>query len=434
MIQAPCRIRHIDLQDGVPALPAEPGYASVLLIFRWGRLVLGSHCIEAKELPLPVTAVTHMAARIVAPAVGARLLDHGFQAPLPVLGRRMPDDPPPGLAALLRLEQPLHATAAADAAHQDGVARPKASLIICTRARAQALMRCLASVWDADELDEILVVDNSTGDPETRKVVAAFPSVRYLVEPRAGLSAARNAGLAATSGEIVLFTDDDVEIEPGWAAALLSAFGRPEVMAATGLILPAALDTPAQLAFEYALGGFDRGYRAKEFDRAFFAATTGIGVPVWLIGSGANMAFRRAAFARVGLFDERLGAGASGCSEDSELWYRLLAAGYVCRYEPGAVVRHHHRADWPALTRQLRDYTRGHVVALFVQYWQHGHAGELRRALLHLPRYYLWLVKEGLRRGFGIRQRLLPVELAGWLAGLRAAWALRRGGRGAADA
>ena len=87
------------------------------------------------------------------------------------------------------------------------------------------------------------------------------------------------------------------------------------------------------------------------------------------------MAFRREAFERVGLFDERLGAGAAGCSEDSELWYRLLAEGHQCRYAPTAVVFHYHRTHWEELRHQTYSYMRGHVAALFFQFDRYRHWG-----------------------------------------------------------
>jgi GT2 family glycosyltransferase len=430
-IEAPCRIRHIDLARGIPALPVEPDCKSLLVFFWWGRLPLGSHGLSATELPLPSTAVANLAARLITPAVGDRALEHGFKAMLPVYRQRLPEDPAPDLATLLQLVRPLDTLVRSAAAHPGGTAsvRPRVSLIICTRNRPQALARCLASVAAARGVDEILVVDNAPGDPATRRVVEEFSGIAYLAEARPGLSVARNAGLAATRGDIVLFTDDDVVIEPDWPLAMVRAFEDPAVMAVTGLVLPAELESAAQVAFERDLGGFGRGFRALDFDGRFFAAMTSRGVPVWLIGSGANMGFRREAFEKVGLFDERLGAGASGCSEDSEMWYRLLAAGGHCRYEPAAVVHHYHRADWTGLTRQLRDYTRGHVVALFVQYWRWRHRGDVRRVFTSMPYYYLWLLKEGCRRGFGPRQRLLPAEIVGWCAGLKAAFALWRAGR-----
>ena len=80
----------------------------------------------------------------------------------------------------------------------------------------------------------------------------------------------------------------------------------------------------------------------------------------------------------VGGFDERLGAGAAGCSEDSELWYRLLAAGHTVPYEPAAVVFHHHRSDVEAVRRQAAAYLEGHVAALFIQFARrYRHLGNL---------------------------------------------------------
>jgi len=112
------------------------------------------------------------------------------------------------------------------------------------------------------------------------------------------------------------------------------------------------------------------------------------GVPVWRIGAGANMAFRRKVFSRIGLFDERLGAGASGCSEDSEFWYRMLAAGMSIAYEPRAVVWHSHRADRNAFRSQMKQYMRGHVAALLVQFEKHRHFGNIRRLFTTIPYAY----------------------------------------------
>ncbi len=123
------------------------------------------------------------------------------------------------------------------------------------------------------------------------------------------------------------------------------------------------------------------------------------GVPVWRIGAGANMAFRREVFRRVGLFDTRLGAGASGCSEDSEMWYRILAARMAIGYEPRAVVWHRHRIDSTAFRKQMVQYMRGHVVALLVQFEKYRHVGNIRRLCTQLPYHYLHRVKRSARRG-----------------------------------
>jgi GT2 family glycosyltransferase len=134
-----------------------------------------------------------------------------------------------------------------------------------------------------------------------------------------------------------------------------------------------------------------------------------------MIGAGANMAFRRPVFDQLGFFDERLGAGAAGCSEDSEFWYRMLDAGLSIRYEPLAVVQHFHRIDEEGFSNQMEAYMRGHVFALLVQYEKTRHSGNLRRLFLSLPRYY-WGVARG--RLAGGERGTLRAEIRGCLSGL----------------
>ena len=207
-------------------------------------------------------------------------------------------------------------------------------------------------------------------------------------------------GSSHATSDLIAFTDDDVVVHPGWIGAIREAFVDRGVMAVTGLVLPAELATAAQYAFQTDVLGWGWGYRALDFDRTFFDATKDVGVPAWRLGAGANMAFRREAFDRVGLFDERLGAGASGCSEDSELWYRLLAEGHRCRYWPSAVVLHHHRADWDGLRHQMYSYMRGHVAALFVQFERYRHWGNVYRAFVALPWYLATLAFHTGKRWF----------------------------------
>jgi SAM-dependent methyltransferase/GT2 family glycosyltransferase len=203
-----------------------------------------------------------------------------------------------------------------------------------------------------------------------------------------GLSRARNSGVLRSSGEIVAFTDDDVLVHPRWLLGIWRAFSQDTVFGVAGLVLPAELETESQIRFEADFGGFNRGYRPITFDSYFFNSMLDRGVPVWRIGAGANMAFRRNVFTQIGLFDERLGAGASGCSEDSEFWYRMLAAGMSIAYEPRAVVWHSHRVDRDAFRGQMKQYMRGHVAALLVQFEKHRHFGNIRRLFTTIPYAY----------------------------------------------
>ena len=178
------------------------------------------------------------------------------------------------------------------------------SLVICTRNRPADLARCLASLaGQTYQPTEIIVVDNGSAGNQTREAAQAF-GVHYIREDRTGLDIARTTGAQAAVGDIVAYTDDDVEVHPRWLERLVAAFDRPEIAAVTGLVLPACLDTPAQQIFE-AHWGFGRGFERIDFDHRFYASTRNRGCPAWRIGAGANMAFRRSIFDVVGFFSTR---------------------------------------------------------------------------------------------------------------------------------
>jgi GT2 family glycosyltransferase len=333
-------------------------------------------------------------------------------------------DRPVGSTWVRPAEDPVAAVrgltaAAVPVRHEADPARVPASVsvVICTRDRPDELARCLASLpLQSRTADEVIVVDNASTGPETREVALAA-GVHYIREDRPGLDIARNTGLLAATSAVVAYTDDDTELHPRWLERLVAAFDDPAVLAVTGLVLPARLDTEAQWIFE-ARWGFGRGFERIDFGQAFYRAKRAYGCPAWEIGAGANMAFRREVVERVGLFDERLDVGAAGCSGDSEYWYRILAAGGTCRYEPSAVVFHHHRATMAGLSSQIFHYMRGHVAALLVQYERTGDVGNLRRAFLSLPWYYLRRALRRLVREPDEGDCLLSREAGGALAGL----------------
>lgn len=418
-LYSPLSIRHVDLAQGLPPLGEVPPGHGVLLVLWWHDLPLGQLELSGRELGITAPVLRQLVAQAAAPAIGQRLFAAGFDPPLPEKRPSRTASAAPPATRLVRLTQPLARLPDPDE-HPQPV---RVSVCICTRERPAPLERSLRAVTRlAPPPCEVLVVDNAPTTTATRDVVAGFPEMRYVVEPQLGLSSARNSAIRCAEGEVVAFTDDDVEVSPSWVGRIRDAFSDPDVMAVTGLVLPASLRTDGELVFEKHLGGFGHDYRSQTFDRAFFRGMRAKGVPVWRIGAGANMAFRRRAFDLVGEFDERLGAGAAGCSEDSELWYRLLEAGWRCRYEPAAVVMHHHRSDLAGVREQSRYYLKGHVAALFVQFGRHRHPGNLRRAFFALPRYYcqrtVW--------AFVAPDPTLGAELPGYAAGLaHLTWALR---------
>lgn len=295
---------------------------------------------------------------------------------------------------------------------------PTVSVVVATRDRARHLRRCLQDLHRCDPpADEIIVVDNASQSSQTREVVAGFPGVRYVLESRVGLDIARNTGAQAACADVVAYVDDDVHVYPQWVSCIRNAFDDDSVMALTGLVLPRQLETRAQWIFE-SDWGFNRGYHGKDFGPDYFRRHRLSGVPAWEVGAGANMAFRREVFDRIGYFDVRLDVGAAGCSGDSEYWYRVMAAGLKCRYDPRVVVDHRHRETMADLERQLFAYMRGHTAALLVQFERHRHWGNLVRLGFWLPLYYLKRIVQRLVLGPSDSFASIRHELHGCLSGV----------------
>jgi GT2 family glycosyltransferase len=396
-----CRIVHVDLLKPFPSLPLEKDKEGAYVYFWCQGLPLGRKILASSELPLSSRGLLDEAIRSVLPALAHYWSVNTGPAPL-------------DFSALSGLDRPLERLR--ERLAPDDVGEP-ISLVICTRDRPAHLRECLRSLERLSERpEEILVVDNASRTGETREVVSEFPGVRYVFEPRPGLDRARNTGFRQSSGAIIAYTDDDVVVHPDWIKRLRRGFADPSVWAVTGPALPAALATEAQVAFE-TFWSFDRRYQPVLFTPEFARQTRSRSTPAWIIGAGANMAFRRQAFLVLGGFDKRLDVGAAGCGGDSEFWYNLLARGKTCRYEPSAVVFHTHRRDWKDLESQIFHYMRGHVTALLIQFEKHRHWGNLRRLFISLPFYWARLFFRGCRRGFSPRHRFLSKELAGSLSG-----------------
>ena len=265
----------------------------------------------------------------------------------------------------------------------------KLSIVICTRNRPQAIDDCVGALLNSFDLDfELIVVDNAPDDDSTEQIIKKYPTVKYVKEPRKGLDVARNTGARYATHNIVAYTDDDVIVDPNWTSLLKTTFQDPKTMAVTGLVIPVSLKTKAQYIFEKDWG-FNKGYLPQVFGQKYFADNVSIGVPAWDIGAGANMAFRREVFDLVGWFDERLDVGASGCSGDSEFWYRIMAEGFQCNYYPQLFVYHQHRENMASLKSQIFNYMRGQVSSVLVQYENYHHDGDLFRIKKSLPNYYV---------------------------------------------
>lgn len=305
------------------------------------------------------------------------------------------------------------------------------TVVVCTRDRPDRLDGCLAALRAADyPAFELVVVDNASLGDDTR-AVAERHGARCVREDHPGLDWARNRGIAEAAHPIVAFTDDDVRVDRGWLRALGAAFREPDVMAATGLIAPAELETEAQTRFELDYGGMVQALHRRVVRRGNLRKWDVLWAGSY--GAGANMAFRREVFDKVGLFDVALDVGTpSGGGGDLEMLQRVVARGHALVYEPAAVVWHHHRREMPELQRQIFDNGRGFACYLLT-------AARTRTfhplAIAHFAlRPWLggWLLRRLLRpRGFP--RRLVAAELAGALLGPYYYLATRRHARAVAE-
>ena len=221
------------------------------------------------------------------------------------------------------------------------------SVVVSTYNRAATLRGALASLLalgPESPSHEIVIVDNNSTD-DTRAVVESMAQerggrLRYVFEPKQGVSHGRNAGAAAARGAVLAFTDDDVRPAPGWLAAIARVFAdRPDVAYAGGPVRPIwPAEPPAWLTdwFWSPLALIDYGPDGYEVQREPFRCFV-----------AANLAVRKAAFDAVGGFDPRYqhAPGAVTASEDHELQIRLLDAGYRGWYDPSVEMRAEVQSD-----------------------------------------------------------------------------------------
>jgi glycosyltransferase involved in cell wall biosynthesis len=203
-----------------------------------------------------------------------------------------------------------------------------ATIVVCTRNRPASLRRCLEGIAGLERApDEVIVVDNTSGDPATKATAQGFGAV-YTIEPNLGLSRARNRGLAESHSEIVAYLDDDATPDIHWLGFMLEPFKDPQVTTVTGRIV-----TPQSRI----------GNSARQTTRSLCSKD-----PEWFgiatfggLGLGSNMAFRREACAGRKIFDERLGRGAPfEIAEENYAFAFLLSQGHTAVYLPDAVVFH----------------------------------------------------------------------------------------------
>jgi glycosyltransferase involved in cell wall biosynthesis len=215
-------------------------------------------------------------------------------------------------------------------------------VVIPTYNRSTLLPKAVGSLLDARVPPalqvQIIVVDNNSTD-DTKAVITELAQqsngrVSYVFEKQQGRSPALNAGIAAATGDLIGFIDDDEEIDASWYETILSAFTDNDVDFIGGPYVPRfETEVPAWLPKEYTavVGIVDGGDKVVSFDDSY---------PGILMGG--NAVFKRETLQRVGPYSTALGRTATrllSC-EDHDMYQRLRALGARGLYLPQLIVYH----------------------------------------------------------------------------------------------
>jgi GT2 family glycosyltransferase len=237
--------------------------------------------------------------------------------------------PKPALAAVSR--------ALADAPFIADATWPKVSVVVCAYNAAGTMDECLSSL-DALRYPnyEVIVVNDGSRDT-TGEIAKRYARARVIDVPNGGLSAARNVGLTAATGEIVAYTDSDVRVDPDWLTYLVRPFLTSDVVGVGGPNVVPTDDPWMSQCVARAPGG---PVHVMLDDRVAEH------VP------GCNMAFRRDALLAIDGFNPvYVRAG-----DDVDICWRLQARKQVVGFAPGALVWHRHRSSVRSFWKQQVGY------------------------------------------------------------------------------
>jgi glycosyltransferase involved in cell wall biosynthesis len=255
---------------------------------------------------------------------------------------------------------------------------PLISAIICTHNREEYLGAAIDSLL-AQTLDnyEIIVVDNASTDRtaeiakarvnHTSGTASGTAQVRYIYEPKLGLSVARNRGSSEAKGAILAYLDDDAEASVGWLAELVAVFEQNERVAIAGgkvtLIWPPNAQPPHWLSADLSsgLGAYDLG------DKLIYIQSPS------LTPRGLNYAVRKQFLQDIGGFDTHLGRVGKNLlsNEEQQLTRLALDRGFKVAYVPSALAAHNvaparmkpgwflSRSWWQGISESYREQASG---------------------------------------------------------------------------
>jgi glycosyltransferase involved in cell wall biosynthesis len=214
---------------------------------------------------------------------------------------------------------------------------PKVSVVVASYNGARTLEACLTSLGKLNYPDyEVILVDDGSTD-DTQDIAQRYPKVRNIRQSNRGLSAARNAGIAAATGEIVAFTDSDCRADEDWLYYLVK-----------------------DLLTDNFVGIGGHNFLPPEDSRVAAAVLVSPGGPAHVMLTdrvaehipGCNMAFYKWALDEIGGFDHVF----RRAGDDVDVCWRLQERGYKIGFSPAGFVWHYRRSTVKAYRKQQEGY------------------------------------------------------------------------------
>jgi O-antigen biosynthesis protein len=236
---------------------------------------------------------------------------------------------------------------------------PKVSVVVCAYNAERTMDRCLASLEKLQYPNHEVIVVNDGSTDDTRKICERYDFIRLINQENKGLSAARNVGLEASTGEIIAYTDSDCMVDPDWLTYLVARFQSSSFAAVGGPNLPPPDDCLVASCVAVSPGAPAHVLLDDEVAEH---------IP------GCNMAFRRETLEAISGFDPLFRTA----GDDVDVCWRLQNKGYKIGFSPAAVVWHFRRNTVRDYIKQQRGYGKAEALLCFKHPYRFNVLGQSR--------------------------------------------------------
>ncbi|MGH7773465.1 MAG: glycosyltransferase [Candidatus Binatia bacterium] len=236
---------------------------------------------------------------------------------------------------------------------------PKVSVIVCAYNGKRTMDNCLASLKKLNYPNYEVIVVNDGSTDGTLEIAKRYDYVRLISHENKGLSAARNTGITAATGDIIAFTDSDCVVDPDWLTYLVAKFLSSGFAAVGGPNFPPPDDSLVSSCVAVSPGGPTHVLLNDEVAEH---------IP------GCNMAFRREALLEIGAFDPLFRAA----GDDVDVCWRLQNKGYAIGFSPAAMVWHFRRNTVKDYLKQQMGYGKAEALLYFKHPYRFNLVGQPR--------------------------------------------------------